>query len=291
MASLQSIIDNNTVIYFGNTHHNTLYDDPDLCQEIQTILSLLGYYLYTIDGNFGLITKTALQDFIESENFSHDYLLTPTVAEFLLLRIHLGEKAIPSSFDQDKPSFQQSVIKTCLKQGLPLKTQMAYILATTEHETNATYQPVKEAYWLSDAYRKKHFKYYPYYGRGYVQLTHDYNYKKYSKLLGIDLLNNPDKVMDPSLSLFILVHGMATGLFTGKRLGLYINANQTDYVNARRVVNGRDKQHHIAKLAKRWHQRLLSEEENLLIDDNFSFSLDQESETNDLITQQFKRQF
>jgi len=31
-----------------------------------------------------------------------------------------------------------------------------------------------------------------YHGRGYIQLTHDYNYKHYGKKLGLDLLSNPD---------------------------------------------------------------------------------------------------
>ena len=34
-----------------------------------------------------------------------------------------------------------------------------------------------------------------YHGRGYIQLTHDYNYKQYGDELGIDLLNNPDLAM------------------------------------------------------------------------------------------------
>jgi len=34
-----------------------------------------------------------------------------------------------------------------------------------------------------------------YHGRGYIQLTHDYNYKEYGDELGIDLLSNPDLAM------------------------------------------------------------------------------------------------
>ena len=36
-----------------------------------------------------------------------------------------------------------------------------------------------------------------YKGRGYIQLTHDYNYKKYGDLIGVDLVNNPDLAADP----------------------------------------------------------------------------------------------
>ena len=47
----------------------------------------------------------------------------------------------------------------------------AYGLATAWWETNKTMQPVREAYWLSEAWRKPNLRYYPHYGRGYVQLT------------------------------------------------------------------------------------------------------------------------
>ncbi|WP_242049006.1 glycoside hydrolase family 19 protein [Planktothrix sp. FACHB-1365] len=52
-------------------------------------------------------------------------------------------------------------------------------------------------------------------GRGYVQLTWNYNYRKYSDVLGLDLVNDPDLVMRPDIALFILIHGMKWGVFTG----------------------------------------------------------------------------
>ena len=39
-----------------------------------------------------------------------------------------------------------------------------------------------------------------YKGRGYIQLTHDYNYKKYGDLLGVDLLNNPELAAQPDIA-------------------------------------------------------------------------------------------
>ena len=44
-----------------------------------------------------------------------------------------------------------------------------------------------------------------YHGRGYVQLTHDYNYKKYGDRLGIDLLNNPELALDGDVAARIAV--------------------------------------------------------------------------------------
>lgn len=38
-------------------------------------------------------------------------------------------------------------------------------------------------------------------GRGYVQLTHDYNYKKVSQIIGTDIYSDPDKVnSDPKIN-------------------------------------------------------------------------------------------
>ena len=44
-----------------------------------------------------------------------------------------------------------------------------------------------------------------YHGRGYIQLTHDYNYKKYGDRLGIDLLNNPELALDGDIAARIAV--------------------------------------------------------------------------------------
>ena len=40
------------------------------------------------------------------------------------------------------------------------------------------------------------------------------------------------------------------GTFTGRGLGSYINGNGTDFVNARRTVNGTDRSGHIAGIAQ-----------------------------------------
>ncbi|MGL4758558.1 MAG: glycoside hydrolase family 19 protein, partial [Patescibacteria group bacterium] len=92
----------------------------------------------------------------------------------------------------------------------------------------------------------------PYYGRGYVQLTHKFNYQKYSNKLGIDLVANPDKVMEPDISLFIIVDGMKNGIFTGKKLSDFITTHHTDFAGARRIVNGTNRANLIASYARTW---------------------------------------
>src|SRR5262245_13473604 len=76
---------------------------------------------------------------------------------------------------------------------------LAYMLATTTWETNHTMQPVREAYWLSEDWRRANLRYWPYYGRGYVELTWKDNYKREGDRLGLDLVADPDRAMDPKI--------------------------------------------------------------------------------------------
>ena len=134
----------------------------------------------------------------------------------------------------------------------------AYMLATVKHETADTYQPVKEGYWIKNAeqWRKNNLRYYPWYGRGYVQLTWEYNYRKASQLLHMDLTTDPDAVMEPTTSYMILLRGMQEGWFTGKKLNDYINKTEKNYVAARRIINGVDRAVTIASYAKKFESCL-----------------------------------
>ena len=63
-----------------------------------------------------------------------------------------------------KQSTVNAIGAECRRQGIGLDTQIAYVLATVEHETANTFKPIKEAYWLSENWRKRNLRYYPYYG-------------------------------------------------------------------------------------------------------------------------------
>jgi hypothetical protein len=127
----------------------------------------------------------------------------------------------------------------------------AYMLATTKHETADTYRPVREAYWTSEAWRMKNLRYYPWYGRGFVQLTWEYNYVKAGNELGLDLTTDPDAVMAPGVAYRIMSAGMREGWFTGKKLSDYLTRERTDYSEARRIINGTDKASLIAGYAEK----------------------------------------
>lgn len=131
--------------------------------------------------------------------------------------------------------------------------ELAYILATAYHESAHTFNPgireigkgIRRKYGIPDPETTQ-----TYYGRGLCQLTWKDNYQKFSDLLGIDLVNNPDLALATENSIKILIIGMRDGLFTGNKLIMYINKGNTDYVGARKTVNGLDKANMIVGYAK-----------------------------------------
>lgn len=140
-----------------------------------------------------------------------------------------------------------------------LLNDLAYILATAFHETAHRMQPIAEygkgkgrKYGVRGKYGQVP------YGRGYVQLTWDYNYEKADKKLGLGglLLRDFDKALDPKYAAPILFVGMAEGWFTGKKLRDFIDTIDEDdaedgreFEEGRRVINGVDKKKLIASYA------------------------------------------
>lgn len=150
------------------------------------------------------------------------------------------------------------IVQACRAHGLT-PPQTAYVLATAYWETARTMKPVREAYWLSEAWRKANLRYWPWYGRGYVQLTWEENYLRAGQRLGLDLTTDPDRVMEPSIASTILVRGMIEGWFTGRKLGEFVGGHGTDFRGARRVVNGTDRAAEIARLAEDYQKALAAE--------------------------------
>ncbi len=212
-------------------------------KELQSALNRLGYQSGPVDGLVGTMTMTAWSEFKDDIFQSDSELVGP--GSLVILKDKLDEIGAGKIHDfSTKAGTIEAIKYECNSLGIGLKTQIAYVLATVEHETARTFQPVREAFWLTEEQRRTNpiiRRYYPYYGRGYVQLTWEFNYKKYSRVLGVDLVNNPDLAMNPNIALFILVHGFKTGVFTGRKITDYINEAQTDFVRARRCINGSDK--------------------------------------------------
>jgi putative chitinase len=139
----------------------------------------------------------------------------------------------------------------------------AYMLATAWHETAKTMQPVREAFNLSEAWRKKNLRYYPYYGRGYVQTTWLPNYARLDEAAAAagltkpgEILANLDLAMRPDIAALALRRGMEEGWYdsNGKkmrqRLPTVGTATKAEYIDARRLVNVLDKAEQIEGYAQ-----------------------------------------
>lgn len=145
---------------------------------------------------------------------------------------------------------------------------VAYMLATVKHECADTWRPIVER-------GERHYfdKYEPgtpvgrrlgntapgdgyrFRGRGYVQITGRANYARMSDILGEtagDLVATPSLALVPSVAYAIMSIGMRAGLFTGKALHDYCSGRESDYVGARRIINGVDQAQLIAGYACRF---------------------------------------
>lgn len=124
--------------------------------------------------------------------------------------------------------------------------KLAYILATLQNENGFVSLKEQKVNPEKNPEIWKYQKNYwdtGFYGRGLSQLTGKDNYTFWGKRKGLDLVNNPDLVMNSKVGAEILVEGMMQGLFRGKggvrfSLPLYINDKETNYKGARDTVNG-----------------------------------------------------
>lgn len=154
----------------------------------------------------------------------------------------------------------EAVFNEWESQKLSDERWLAYMLATDKHETANTFQPIAE-YGKGKNYRYgKKVKHSGvayvapnkiFYGRGKVMLTWYENYELMGRLLGIDLLNNPELAETMEVAVKVMFEGMLRGSsnvgdFTGKCLEQYFNDTFCDPIGARKIINGKDKAELIA---------------------------------------------
>lgn len=156
---------------------------------------------------------------------------------------------------------------------------LAYALATEYHETSGKMQPVEENLFYSSAERIRavwpsRFKTaadaapyvkspeklankvygkrndlgnnqagdgWRYRGRGGPQVTGRGQYRKLGNLLGVDLVNAPERMLEMDISVKALILGMYHGTYTGKKLSDYFAGTKEEPKEARRIINGTDK--------------------------------------------------
>ena len=145
---------------------------------------------------------------------------------------------------------------------------VAYMLATVKRECASTWKPIEE-------YGKGRGRSYDmvvpvvdpkanitknnvYYGRGYVQITWEENYRKLGQAIGIgdDLRIYPEKALNHEYAYKIMSVGMRKGLFSNASLPQFLSGDTSNYLGARRIINGTDHNQEIATFAIAYEQLL-----------------------------------
>jgi hypothetical protein len=134
----------------------------------------------------------------------------------------------------------QIVKRTFDEWGIGDPETVAAAMATMLVETGTgdkSFKPIKELQNLNGTYVTKPSGGTKYVGRGYVQLTHDYNYRDTGKAItaqtgrDVDLEGDPDQALDPEVA----AHAMAQFF---KSRGIDKMAKEQRWDDIRRAVNG-----------------------------------------------------
>lgn len=171
-----------------------------------------------------------------------------------------------------------AITEEYFKHGTDLR-ELAYLYATAYHESfsstkNPEWKPVREGFTqtnqgainavtsiynrgiISKNYALPDSEGKSWYGRGLVQITFKDNYLRLGKRIGEDLVTDPDKTLELGVAVKLLVIGSLEGLYTGRKLSDYITPTSTDFVNARRVINGTDRAELVAGYAEKFYTAL-----------------------------------
>jgi len=190
---------------------------------------------------------------------------------------HLKDTGLFASLSQSQVGGMTTILDHWeQKSGLKDSRYLAYMFGTAYKETGRTMQPIREGFAkttegaikaVTALYNKGGIKTNyslpdkttgkSYFGRGFVQITWLKNYQAFSKILNIDLVNNPDLALDPAVATEIMFYGMINGTFTTKKLSDYFTADgKSDWKNARRIINGLDCADEIAGYAQKFYQSI-----------------------------------
>ena len=159
-----------------------------------------------------------------------------------------------------------ALLTACNKYGVTDQHHVSHALAEVRHETGGYMLPIKETVMahhtgknpsdatvikrLNDAYAAGKLPWVtaPYwrsgwFGRGPIQTTHEENYRKIGEKIGVDLVKNRDRILEPDIGAASAVIGLRDGVYTGRRLADYsfpaaLDAHSSKH--PRRMVNGKD---------------------------------------------------
>ncbi|PPT09224.1 Phage endolysin [Geitlerinema sp. FC II] len=233
-----------------------------------------------VDGKFGVNTEAAVKRFQAQRNLLVDGLVGRETWSMLIdgpVRVYQPDRPKEGVGNFDIPRIIASIpypdirvhardsvpliLQSCLDNGVTDLGQIAYVLATAEHESHMGKWMRELASGWDYEWRSDLGNIYAgdgplYKGRGFVQITGRANYRHWSARLGIDLIANPDLAAQKEIAAKILVLGMRDGSYTGYSLSDYISGSYQDFFNARRIVNWLDRAAHIAGIAREYLRAL-----------------------------------
>lgn len=177
------------------------------------------------------------------------------ISTFLRLIVTSNTKPFGSSVRPLTMSGISHIVRTFKSEGYTDIRLLAYALATCRREVGINMQPVRESFAKTDEEARRRVKAAGrsyakivndnmYYGRGYVQLTHDYNYKREG------IFDNPDMALNPEWAAKLIFKGLLDGRWNGKGHGLMQYLYDDTYsgsVQARRTVNVLDHANEVAR--------------------------------------------
>ena len=228
-----------------------------------------------VDGQMGARTRAAWGYFKDGAQLPDRDLIDARSVQALLKALDNRNVVIgtlkvelPPGFDfrrnnaeANRNSSASAIIAAARAKALT-NAQIAYVLATAEHESDSfktleEYSSGAQYENRADLGNTEPGDGIRYKGRGYVQLTGRLNYTRYSEIAGLQLARYPIIVMNwPALSVFVIVDGMLRGVYTGRRLDEFVSPGKQDFFNARRVINGTDRAQKIADQASDWLRQL-----------------------------------
>ena len=158
-----------------------------------------------------------------------------------------GSRSLPNiNGSQGVP---EAIIGEARRQGITDPTKIAFILAVAEGESSFNHKAYNNDPNASGGGAK-------YGGRGLSQITHDYNYRTYSQITGVDLINNPELAHRPDISTFILIHGMKRGWTGNGGIDKFITGNNPNVRAAYQNIQGGVWGSRYQKFFEKWKTRV-----------------------------------
>jgi hypothetical protein len=139
--------------------------------------------------------------------------------------------ALPGGEMQKAAKYMPHIMQECAKAGVTDKNQLAYILATAEHESDHfnTTNEYSRAMYDSCGW-----------GEGLIQVTWCENKQKVFQKLGLPGYKgmSDKRLHQPQIAAAALCRGMKEGWYTNRSIGQCISGSKADLACARGVVNG-----------------------------------------------------